>query len=122
MDAARLRMPFLVQGVYAVIVGVILFFPALATAVFAYPMKDAALSSGWGAALVSLGLVALVAASDAAKYAGLAWAFCVTLLLSAVDIGYFWYAGAFGARQALLPVVLNIALAAWVWLARPRMA
>ena len=120
MDASRLRTPFLIQGVYAIIVGVFLLFPALASAIFAYPMKDAAVSSGWGASLTSIGLVALVAASDPAKYADLAWVFSVALLLGAVDLGYFWYAGSFVARQALVPVILNIVLAIWIWLTRPK--
>lgn len=120
MDATRLRTPLLVQGVYAVVVGVLLLFPGLASAVFAYPIKDAAVSSGWGSALITIGLLAYVAASDVAKYGGLAWVFVLGLLLSALDLIYYWYAGAYAARQALAPIVINVALAIWIWMGRPK--
>lgn len=120
MDASRLRTPFLIQGVYALVVGVLLLFPALASSVFAYPVKDAAMTSGWGAQLISVGLIVLVAASNVTKYAGLAGVFVATLLIVTLDLAYFWYAGMFAARQVLVPIVLNLVLAAWIWTARPK--
>lgn len=120
MEASRLRTPLLVDGVYVLVVGVLLLFPSLASSVFAYPLKDAAITSGWGTALIALGLLAIVAASDVAKYGGLAWVIAAGLVLSALDLAYYWYTGAYAARQALAPVVINLALAVWIWTARPK--
>lgn len=122
MEASRLRTPLLVDGVYVIVVGILLLFPSLASSVFAYPTKDAAVASGWGAALITLALLAFVAASDVAKYGGLAWVFVAGLLLSVLDLAYYWYTGAYGARQVLAPVVINLVLAAWIWTARPKRA
>ena len=63
-----------------------------------------------------------MAASDVAKYGGLAWVFVLGLLLSALDLVYYWYVGAYAARQALAPVVINVAVAIWIWIGRPKAA
>ncbi len=120
MDASRLRTPLLVNGVYAIAVGILLLIPPWAAAVFEYPTKDPAADSGWGASVIGIGLIALGAASDAAKYGGLVWAFTAGLLLVALDLGYFWMTGVYTARNVLAPIVINIALAAWIWSARPK--
>lgn len=104
-----------VSGVYAIVVGILLLFPSLAAAVFAYPVKDGAVTSGWGSALIIVGLLPYYAASDVAKYGGLARIFAVGLLLTAVDLLYFWLTGAYNARNVLAPVVINVALAGWIW-------
>jgi uncharacterized membrane protein len=120
MNGSRLHTALLVNGIYAVVVGILLLFPAWAAAVFAYPTKDPAADSGWGASIIGIGLVVLGAASDTAKYGGLAWAFVVGLLLIALDLVYFWATGIYTARNVLLPILINIALAAWIWSARPK--
>ena len=108
-------------GIYVLLVGILLLFPAWGAAVFGRPVMDAATESGWGAALISIGLILIVAATDVTKYGGLAWVFVVGFLLSAVDLIYFWITGAYTARTALVPVVLNVAFAAWIWSKRSKM-
>ncbi len=119
-NASRLRPALLADGVYTVIVGVLLLFPSWASAMFAYPIKDAAVTSGWGTSIIALGLITLVAASDAEKYSGLVWALVAGLLLTTLDLGYFWATGDYTSRNVLAPVLINIALAIWIWSARPK--
>ena len=76
--------------------------------------------SGWGTSLIGVGIIALAAASDVAKYGGLAWAFALGLLLSAINLVYFWATGAYTLRTVLAPIVINIVLAVWIWTARPK--
>ncbi len=118
--ASGLRLPLLVNGIYGIIVGLLLFFPSLGAAVFARQVKDAAVVSGWGVDIITIGLLAVVAASDVEKYGGLAWVFVFGLLLSAVDLIYFWVGGSYTAQNVLIPIVINVALAAWIWFAQSR--
>lgn len=115
----KLRTPLLLNGIYGIITGLLLFFPSLGAAVFAYQVKDAAVVSGWGVDVMTIGLLALVAASDVEKYGGLAWVFAFGLLLGAVDLVFYWVGGAYAARNVLAPVIINVVLAAWIWVARP---
>ncbi len=107
---SALRSALLVDGIYAIIVGLALFFPSLAAGIFARPVKDAAVTSGWGTGIITIGLLAIAAASDVSKYGGLAWAFVVGLLLAAIDLIYFWVTGAYTARNVLAPIIINVVL------------
>ncbi len=62
----------------------------------------------------------MVAASEVEKYGGLAWVFIFGLLPSAVDLIYFWVGGFYTAQNVLIPIVINVALAAWIWFAQSR--
>jgi len=102
------------------VAGIALLIPPIGAAVFAYPLKDPAIFSGWGAALIVLGVIALLAARDIDRYGRLAWVFVGGLLLTAVDMIYFWLTGAYTARTALPPIIINVVLAVWIWTARPK--
>ncbi len=115
-----MRPALLVDGVYGIVVGVLLLFPSWGAVVFGRQVTDAAVISGWGTSIIFTGLVALVAASDVTKYGGLAWVFVAGLLLAAVDLIYFWATGTYTARTVLVPVILNIVLAGWIWSARAK--
>jgi hypothetical protein len=113
-----MRMALQVNAAYAMVAGVLLLFPAWGSAVFARPIMDAAVVSGWGADVITIGLLAYVASTNIAKYGGLAWVFVVGLLLSTVDLAYFWATGAYAARTVLVPVVIQVVLAVWIWTSR----
>ena len=115
-----LRPALLVQGVYACIVGLLLLFPSLGSRVFAYPLKDPAVVSGWGSSLLGVGILALVAASDVQRYGGMAWAFVVGLLISAFDLLYFFITRTYTARNVIVPIIINALLIAWIWSVRPK--
>ena len=115
-----LRTPLLVNGIYGIIAGLLLFFPSLGAAVFAYQVKDVATVSGWGVSVVTIGLLAAAAASDVEKYGGLAWLFAFGLLFNATDLSYFWIVGLYTARNVLMPIIIDVGLAAWIWYAQPK--
>ena len=115
-----LRPALLAQGVYACIVGLLLLFPSLGSRVFAYPLKDPAVVSGWGSSLLGVGILALVAASDVQRYGGMAWAFVVGLLISAFDLLYFFITRTYTARNVIVPIIINALLIAWIWSVRPK--
>jgi hypothetical protein len=76
------------------------------------------ITSGWGADAITIGLLAYVASTNVMKYGGLAWVFVLGLLLSTVDLIYFWATGAYTARTVLVPVVIQVVLAVWIWTSR----
>ncbi|MDR7470889.1 MAG: hypothetical protein QN152_04635 [Armatimonadota bacterium] len=115
-----MRTALLVNGVWVVLAGIALFFPSIGAALFAYPTKDPAVTSGWGSALIVIGTLALLASQDVERYGRLAWVFVGGLVLAAVDLLYFWLTGAYTARTALPPTVINLVLAVWIWTSRPR--
>ncbi len=115
-----MRTALLVDGVWVVLAGVALLFPSVGAAVFGYAVKDPAIFSGWGSSLVILGVIALVAAGDVERYGRLAWVFVGGLVLTVVDMAYFWAVGEYTARTALAPIVINAVLAVWIWAVRPK--
>lgn len=111
-----------VNGVYGILAGLLLIFPSLAASVFAYPVKDPAVTSAWGVDILVVGLLSIAASSDVARHGSLGRIFALGLLLTAVDLFYFWMTGAFTARNVLAPIVINLGLAAWIWMSRGRAA
>lgn len=111
-----------VGGIYGFLAGIVLLIPSWAAAVFDRPIADAAVTSGWGAALIALGLIQYAAAATAAAGAAVAMPLIVGYLLTAVDLIYYWYTGDYTARNVLVPIILNVAVAAWIWMGRSRPA
>lgn len=107
-------------AVWTLLAGIALLFPSVAAVVFAYPVKDMAVASGWGSALIVLAVFAWTIAGDIDRFGRMAWIFVGGLLLSAVDMLYFWLTGAYTARTALPPVVINLVVAGWIWTTRPK--
>ncbi|MDR7414985.1 MAG: hypothetical protein QN193_10850 [Armatimonadota bacterium] len=115
-----MRTALLVNGVWTALAGIVLFFPSIGAAVFAYPIKDPAVTSGWGSSLIVIGTLAFLASQDTERYGRLAWVFAGGLLLTTVDLLYFWLTGAYTARTVLPPIVINLVLVVWIWTSRPR--
>lgn len=115
-----MRTALLVNGVWVVLAGLALLFPPVGAAVFGYAVKDPAIFSGWGSALVILGAIVLMASADVERYGRLVWVFIGGLVLTAVDLAYFWAIGQYTARTALAPIVINVVLAVWIWAVRPK--
>lgn len=111
-----------VGGIYLLLIGILLLIPTWGAAVFGRAMADPAVTSGWGVALLALGLIQYAAASNAAAGAVIAIPMVVGYLLTTVDLIYYWYTGDYTARNVLVPIILNVALAAWIWMGRARPA
>jgi hypothetical protein len=113
-----MRTALQVNAAYAVVVGVLLLVPNWASIVFARPITDVAVTSGWGTSVIVLGLLSYVASTDLMKHGSLAGVFVLGLLLTALDLAYFWAQGDYTARTILVPVIINVVLAVWIWTAR----
>lgn len=111
-----------VGGVYLLVVGILLLIPAWGAAVFGRQMADPAVASGWGVALLALGLIQYGAASNAAAAAVIAMPMIFGYLVTTLDVIYYWYTGDYTARNVLVPIILNVALAIWIWMGRTRPA
>jgi|GEM_PF-2778746 len=62
--AAKLRTPLWIFAIYVLIVGFLELFPSLSVPVFGRPITDPAIESAYGVVLLTLGLVALLAARN----------------------------------------------------------
>jgi hypothetical protein len=71
-----------------------------------------------GTGVITIGLLAL-APTDVEKHGRLAWVLIVGLLLAMVDLIYFWTTSEDTARNVLVPIIINVVLAAWIWFAQP---
>lgn len=117
---SQVRIPLLVIGVYGVLVGVVQLVPSLAEAVFGRAVIDPAVEVGWGASLLTLGLVALGAARNRIAAEAVAMPFALGLVVQAAALAYWWMEGSYSAGTAVPPVVINLTLAAWTAFAATR--
>ncbi len=116
-----LRPALLVYGVYSIIVGVLLIFPALGSRVFDYDVKDPAVASGWGVTIFAFGILGVVMAGNVEQFGRLAWVLVVGLLITSFDLLYFWVIqGLYTARNVIVPIIINALLIAWIWSVRPK--
>jgi hypothetical protein len=116
----RLRTPLMVQAIYLILLCISTLTPSIAASVYGSEVKDPGVLLVLSSVFLGFGVVVWVAASNAEKYGGLATAFVAALLISAIFLAWAWATGLFTARTALVPIVLNVVLAAWVWSARPK--
>ena len=72
------------------------------------------------AAFLGIGLLAWVIAGDAGKYGGLASALVAVLIIAVLFNLWAWMRGLFGARQLLVPIIIDVGLIAWIWSAKPK--
>ena len=115
-----LRPALWVAGIYAIAVGVILHFPSLSVAVFDRPVTDVAVEAGWGSALVALGILVVAMASNVEKYGDLAAWLVLGLMVTTLDLVYFFVTNAYSMRTIIVPIIINAILIAWIWSARPK--
>ena len=116
----RLAIPLRVAAVYNILIGLIVLSPALVRSVFGYELKDP------GAALLvaiyglSFGIVVWSIAANPTKYGGLAGPVVVTFVLGVIMLLWGWLRETYTVRNVGLPIVINLALAAWIWSARQK--
>ena len=115
-----LRAPLLASGVYIILTGFTLLLPSLASVVLGMPILDAAVMSGAGSAILPIGLLAIFTARKVERYGGIAWFFVLAFLFGAIDVAVYWAMGAYSARSALAPILVDLALAWWIIAARSR--
>lgn len=112
--------PLKATAVYNILIGLIALSPALVRSVFGYEVKDAGamlVVAGYG---LGFGILVWAAAANPAKYGGLARAVVVALAISILTLLWGWLRGTYTVRNVGLPIVIEVALAAWIWSARPK--
>ena len=116
----KLRTPFQVYAVYYLLLGLTTITPSIAGAVFDYPVKDVGVLLVLSAAFLGIGVLAWVIAGDTKKYGGLASALVAVLIIAILFNLWAWFGGLFGARQLLVPIIIDVGLIAWIWSAKPK--
>lgn len=116
----KLRTPLWIQAIYTILVGVVAFSPSLVRSVFGYEVKDEGVSLLLSGILIGFGIVIWVVASNTAKYGGLAPVLAVSLLVGALFTVFGWARALYTTRNALVPLIINVGLAVWIWWARPK--
>lgn len=120
MGVEKLRLPVKLDAIYCFLLGLAMLSPSLAASVFGHEAKDPGLLLTLSGLLIGLGVLVWVIAGDIEKYGGLASALVFVLLISAVFLVWAWTTNLYTARTALVPLIINIVLAIWIWSAKPK--
>ena len=117
----KLRTPLRVEAVYLVLLCISTLSPSLAMSVFGgTEVKDVGVLLTLSGVFLGFGVVVWTVANNTEKYGGLATAFAIALLISAVFLAYTWATKQFTARTALVPFIINLVLAYWIWSSKPK--
>lgn len=116
----RVGTPLKATAIYNILIALIVLSPALVRSVFGYEVKDAGAMLIIASYGLGFGFLVWTAAANPAKFGGLARAVVVALAISLVSLLWGWLRGTFTLRNVGLPIVIEVALAAWIWSTRPR--
>jgi hypothetical protein len=116
----KVRTPLMVGAVYLILLGLSTLSPSLTQSVFGYEVKDAGILRVLSGLFLGYGVVVWSIASNADRYGGLASAQAISLVIGVLFLIWGWAGGLYTARNALVPLVINIVLAAWLWSAKPK--
>lgn len=117
----KLKTPLMVNAVYLILLGLTTLSPGLVRSVFGYEVRDAGTLLVLSATFLSFGVLVWGVSADAGKYGGLATFLVYGLAISTLFLLYGWFAGGlFTARNALVPVIINVVLIWWIWTSRSK--
>lgn len=116
----KLRTPLMINAIYLFLLGLTTLTPSLAQSVFGIEVKDPAVLRVLSGIFFAFGIVVWSISRDAARYGGLAPALVAGLVIAIVFLAWSWAQNLFTARTALMPIIINAALAVWIWSARPK--
>jgi hypothetical protein len=116
----KLRLPLMVNAIYLLLLCLSTLSPSLATSIYGTEVKDVGVLLTLSGVFLGFAVVLWTVAGDTKQYGGLATAIVIALLISAVFVLYAWVTQAFTIRAALVPIVINLVLAGWIWSAKPK--
>lgn len=116
----NLRTPLMVNAIYLFLLGLSTLTPSLTSAVFGYEAKDPGVLLVLSGLFFGFGVVVWTIASNVDRYGGLATAQVIALIIGALFLLWGWIGRYYTARNALIPLIVNIVLAGWIWSARPK--
>ena len=115
-----LRTPIMVKAIYMFLLGLSTISPSLASSVYGAEVKDPGLLLTLSGVFFGFGVVDWTVAGSTEKYGGLASALVIALLIGALFLIWTWITGAYTARVVLVPIIINVVLAGWIWSAKPK--
>ncbi len=117
----KLKTPLMVNAVYLILLGLTTLSPGLTRSVFGYDVKDAGTLLVLSGTFLAFGVLVWGVSADPAKYGGLATYVVYGLAITTLFLLYgWWLAKLFTARNALIPVIINVVIAGWIWTSRPK--
>ncbi len=120
VDLEKLRTPVTVNAIYIILLGLITLSPGMVSTVFGYAVQDQGVLRVLSATLLGLGVLLWGIASNVGKYGGLAMYIVVGNVIGTLWLLWGWAGHLLTLRNAGVPIVINVILAAWVWSARPK--
>lgn len=116
----KLRTPLMIGAVYLILLGLASISPSLFASVFGYDVKDPGVLRVLSSIFLGFGVVAWGIASNVEKHGDLATAIVVAYAIGILFLLWGFAGGLYTARNALVPLIINIVVGAWVWSARPK--
>jgi hypothetical protein len=110
----------MVNAIYLILLGLSTLTPSLTQSVFGYEVKDPGVLMVLSGLFFGFGVVVWTISSNTTQFGGLAGAQVAALVISIVFLLWGWATNLFTARNALVPLIINIVLAGWIWSARPK--
>ncbi len=116
----KLKTPLMIGAIYILLLGVSTLSPSLVSTVFGYDVKDPGVLRVLSGVLLGFGAVLWAIAGAVDKYGGLATAIVVSLVIGILFLLWGWLEGLYTARNVLVPLVINVVVAVWIWSAKPK--
>jgi hypothetical protein len=116
----RLKTPIMLDAIYLILLGLSTLSSGLVSSVFGYTVKDPGVLLVLSGTFLGFGVVVWDVFANLGKYGGLATALVVADAIGTLFLLYGWTSGLYTARNALLPLIINVVLGVWIWSARPK--
>ncbi len=116
----KLRTPLLATAIYVLLLGLATLSSSVVRSVFGYEVKDPGVLLVLSAAFLALGVVLWPIANDPERHGSLATSVVIALVIFIAWLLWGWGAKLYTARNVLVPLIIDIVLAAWIWSARPK--
>ena len=120
VELEKLRTPIMVNAIYVILLALITLSPSMVSSVFGYAVQDQGVLRVLSGTLLGLGVLLWGIAGNVGKYGGLAMYIAIGTGIGALWLLWGWAGHLFTLRNAGVPIVINVVLAAWVWSARTK--
>ncbi len=116
----KLRTPLMLTAAYVLLLGLATLSSSVVRPVFGYDVKDPGVLLVLSAAFLGFGVVLWAAAGNVAQYGGLATPIVIALVIAIIWLLWGWVRGIYTPRNVLLPIIIDIVLAIWIWSVKPK--
>ena len=120
MELEKLRTPMTITALYILLNGLVTLSPSMVSSVYGYAVQDRGVLLVLSSVFLGLGVLDWGIASNTPKYGGLAMYVVAGLVIGILWLLWGLSSHMFTFRNAGVPIVINLVLAAWIWSARPK--